>query len=195
MSLKTSSLRQDRKPGLRWGFGVIVVLTACLSGCAADLPPNGQSPQLPPNGSVDVPTPTPSPTETALPTITRTDDVAPDPRCVREFPDHARVLAEAELEGRPDLWPAVPDFAVLCWTEWENEYTQVAWYATDSGVGSAAVYRHYERALLNIGVTGRARTDQGEILTGVVPPQHSFWMLAPRDHYRVTWSFDGEYAD
>jgi hypothetical protein len=93
------------------------------------------------------------------------------------------------------MWPEVPDFAALCWTEWENEYTQVGWYATDSGVGSAAVYRHYEHALLGIGATGRVTTDEGEILTGTVPAQHSFWILAPRDQYRVTWSLDGDYAD
>jgi|GEM_PF-1573542 len=179
----------------RLALTAAIVLTACLGGCAAGSLTTGRTPEPVPTGSVDTPAPTPSPTETGLPTATRSQDAAVDPRCVREFPQHARVITEAELEGRPDLWPAVPDFAVLCWTEWENEYTQVGWYATDSGVGSAAVYRHYEHALLGIGVTGRASTDEGEILTGTVPPQHSFWVLAPRDHYRVTWSFDGEYAD
>lgn len=176
-------------------LAVAIVLTACLGGCAAGSPAAGRSPIAVPTGSVNTPSPTPSPTETGVPAVTGSRDAAVDPRCVREFPDHARVVSEAELEGRPDLWPPAPDFAVLCGTEWENEYTQVGWYATDSGVGSAAVYRHYEHALLGIGVTGRASTDEGEILTGTVPPQHSFWILAPRDHYRVTWSFDGEYAD
>ncbi|WP_448808958.1 hypothetical protein [Agromyces bauzanensis] len=135
-------------------------------------------------------TPTPLPDITAEPTVE-----AIDPRCTRQFPGTAVLLHEGELETRPELWPEVPSWAVLCATEWENDATQVAWYATDEGISRAEIYRYYEHEMAGYGEYGRAETADGEISTGVFPPQHSFYIEATRDQYRITWSIDGDYAD
>ncbi|MGB4136957.1 MAG: hypothetical protein WA971_10355, partial [Microbacterium sp.] len=123
-----------------------------------------------------------------------------DERCLAVFPGTTEALVESDLDGRPSAWPPVPEWAVLCGAERESDTSQVAWYATDPGISRAEVFRTYERALAAVGQTGRAQTGraqtaEGEILTGVVAPEHSFWMETGRDLFRVTWAVDGEYAD
>lgn len=180
----------------RWmpSTAVLVMLAsgALLSGCAVPATTATSPADVAPSPTAAA---TPGETETAAPRVAGTSSPGIDPRCAREFPAQARMIDEAELEGRPDFWPEAPEWAALCWTEWENDDTQVGWYATDPGISQAEIYRHYEHALLGIGHTGRAQTGEGEIVTGVVPPRHSFWLISARDQYRVTWSFYGEYAD
>lgn len=173
----------------------VAVLCACTPG-GQGAPAGADVERTETRGADASPSPTPSSTETPVPRGGDTLEPAVDPRCTRQFPGRAlTIIHESDLEGRADLWPEVPDWAALCWTEWENEFTQVGWYATDPGMSQAEVYRTYEHALMGVGQAARVDSDDGEILTGIVPPQHSFWVLAERDHYRVTWSFDGEYAE
>lgn len=180
-----------------------LAVAGAVAGCGAQAgspPPQGAGAgPVSPAGAGASPTPSPSPseTETPVPTVGGASSEAIDPRCLRQFPaESTSPIHEAQLEGRPDFWPEAPAWAALCWTEWENEYTQVGWYATDEGVSRAEIYRYYEHELMGVGATGRAQTAEGEeFVTGVVPPLHSFWLLSGRDHYRATWSLDGEYAD
>ncbi|MBM7503800.1 hypothetical protein ACFPER_09965 [Agromyces aurantiacus] len=169
-------------------------LAVALAGCAvtASAGPSGGG-VLPATA-----TPTsPPPTDTPLPDPPGGDAARElDPRCAAQFPDTATILDETDLALRPPDWPAVPGWAVLCATEFENATTQVAWYATDPGISRAEVYRTYEHGMLEAGgIAGRAEIAEGEISTGVFPPDHSFWILATRDRYRITWSLDGQYAD
>jgi len=162
-------------------------LPLVLAGCSAGSAPPTPTPATTTAGSTE--------TSTPLPRVPGAADPREiDPRCLAQFPDRAEIIDEAQVPGRPDFWPPAPEWAVLCFTELENDFTQVGWYATDPGISRAEIYRTYEHAIIGIGQTARATIPEGEIVTGVVLPDHSFWIIAGRDHFRVTWSQDGEYA-
>lgn len=190
---RTGRTRQAR-PRLALA-AVLAALALATAGCASIAPGPGELPTptpLPPGGGRDGAAPA-ADAEEPEPAEPGADGV--DPRCAAVFPLADAPLAEEELALRPEAWPEAPSWAVLCATEFENATTQVAWFATDGGIGREEVYAAYEAAIDGVGVHGRSEIAEGEISTGVFPPQHSFWILATGDVYRVTWSLQGEYAD
>ncbi|MDH6179983.1 hypothetical protein M2152_000165 [Microbacteriaceae bacterium SG_E_30_P1] len=125
-----------------------------------------------------------------------------DPRCREAYPavDYATLgytgsPDESLLTLRPDQWPAVPDFAVFCWSTL-SAAEEVAYYAIDTEVPYGELYDYYEESFGDLGIHGRAPSDTGELLTGVFPPEHSYFVdYEPQDAYSITWALQGEYSD
>lgn len=168
---------------------VVLLLVGCSSA------PTGQMPV--PAGAGTSPTPTP--TQTALPgahTSDRPDEI--DPRCLVSYTDHDFdfVLNERDLLVRPEFWPFAPDWAVLCWAE-GSATEEIAYYATDVGIARAEVFRYYEDKFAGRGTHWRMTGDYGEILTGVYPPNHSYFIEHDYEMhtYVIDWAIDGDYAD
>lgn len=121
-----------------------------------------------------------------------------DPRCFESYPElpATEPLLESELLIRPADWPTAPDFAVLCWSVVDGNQ-ETAYYATDPGITADDVFSHYEERFGDKNIHDRVEADTGILLTGVYPPEHSYYLEHDPawDAFTTTWSIDGDYAD
>lgn len=189
-----------------WMLAVLVASATVLTGCDALITPGGREGG---RAEADAPTPTPtvtsnpgsspspSPTETPLPGGPSRDGAeGVDPRCAAEYADVTIREYEGEIELRPEYWPIAPEFAAFCFWVRDDGNSAVAFYATDPGIVRAEIYRFYEHAFGDVGVHGRVDSDNGELLTGVYPPQHSYYIqFNSPNRYEINWAIDGDYAD
>lgn len=168
--------------------GVLLAATGCDDSPAAA---GGGGPD---GGGVS--SPSPSPTPTPLPGGRSTPEPEGiDPRCLAAYPDVPVRAAERDLALRPEFWPFAPEFAAFCWWEQDSPTSVIAYYATDPGIVRAEVYRYYEHAMGERGEYFRIDSEHGELLTGVFPPEHSFYIeFMNPDRYQINFGIGGDYG-
>ncbi len=155
----------------------VLVVAAALAGCDDER----------------LPLPVPSDTPTALPDVHGTPTPeAIDPRCIEQYGDHAQLVFEGEIRVRPDGWPAPADFAVLCRVVTHSDTEQTGHYALSYYTSFDTVVRHYESTFQG-GHHGMAPTDDGEILTGVLPPASYYIESTGTGTYAIHWAIDGDW--
>ncbi len=166
------------RPGRLAAAAVSLVAAAVLTGCGDEEP-------------MPVPTPTPSATsDTAL----REAPPEVDPRCVKEYGARAGFVYEGDIRTRPDGFPTVADFAVLCFIETLSPSEQAGHYATTYYTPYDWVLDYYEKSITG-GAHGRADSTDGLLLTGVVGDASFYIVETGTSRYAIHWAIDGDYRE